>query len=52
VRLELADGQALLAHVTRRAIDALGLVPGRPVYALVKTVALDRHSLGRSAAPD
>jgi molybdate transport system ATP-binding protein len=52
VRLVLEDGQVLLAHVTRRAIDALELRPGRRVHALVKTVALDRHSLGRSAPPD
>lgn len=37
----------LLARITRRSRDALGLAPGRPVFALVKTVAIDRRSLGR-----
>ena len=31
---------AILARVTRRSADALGLVPGLPVWAQVKTVAL------------
>jgi len=52
VQLRLGDDH-LLAHVTRRSGDALGLAPGRPVFALVKTVAIDRHSLGgRSHALD
>jgi len=36
------DGR-LAASVTRRAADELGLVAGRPVYALVKSVALDER---------
>jgi molybdate transport system ATP-binding protein len=35
-----ANGSALLAHVTRRAWDALQLAPGKPVWAQVKAVAL------------
>jgi molybdate transport system ATP-binding protein len=31
---------ALLARLTRRAVDALGLAPGVPVWALVKAVAV------------
>lgn len=46
VRLDL-NGAALWARVTRRAIAELGLVPGKRVYALVKTSAIDRFSLGR-----
>jgi molybdate transport system ATP-binding protein len=37
---------ALLARVTRRSADDLGLVPGRAVYALVKSVAIDHRSVG------
>ncbi len=36
----------LAARVTRKAVDELGLVEGRPVYALVKAVSIDRHSVG------
>jgi molybdate transport system ATP-binding protein len=34
------DGAALLARVTRRAAHALALAPGRPVWTMVKSVAL------------
>jgi molybdate transport system ATP-binding protein len=37
----------LWARVTQRALQELQLAPGKRVFALVKTVALDRHSLGR-----
>ncbi len=48
VRLELGagGGPALLARVTRRSTAALGLVPGREVFAILKTVAIDRGSFG------
>jgi molybdate transport system ATP-binding protein len=36
----------LAARVTRKAVDELGLAEGRPVYALVKAVSIDRHSVG------
>jgi len=39
VRLD-ADGQPLLAQITRKSADALGLQPGKQVYAQIKTVAL------------
>jgi molybdate transport system ATP-binding protein len=38
----------LAARITRKSIDTLGLAPGKPVYALVKSVAIDRHSVGYS----
>lgn len=47
VQLDLG-GERLLARVTRRSGEALGLVPGQPVFAVIKTVAIDRRSLGRS----
>jgi molybdate transport system ATP-binding protein len=37
----------LWARITQRACQELKLAPGKPVFALVKTVALDRHSLGQ-----
>ena len=39
-------GELLIARVTRRSVDQLALAPGREVWALIKTVALDRRSLG------
>ncbi|MCH8997504.1 MAG: molybdenum ABC transporter ATP-binding protein [Proteobacteria bacterium] len=44
-----AGGAALWARITRRSLHELGLVPGSEVYALIKAVAIDRYSLGRSA---
>ncbi len=35
-----AEGTALLARITRRSLDALALVPGMPVWAQVKSVAV------------
>ena len=37
-------GCMLWARITRRSADELGVAPGREVYALIKTVALDRYS--------
>jgi molybdate transport system ATP-binding protein len=45
VQIDVA-GTILLARVTRKSVAALGLAPGRPVFALVKAVAIDRHSVG------
>ncbi|HET7731947.1 MAG TPA: molybdenum ABC transporter ATP-binding protein [Usitatibacter sp.] len=36
----------LVARVTRKAAAELGLAPGLAVYALVKAVSIDRHSVG------
>jgi molybdate transport system ATP-binding protein len=41
-----ASGTTLIARVTRKSVAALGLAPGVPVYALVKSVAIDRRSVG------
>jgi molybdate transport system ATP-binding protein len=35
------DGEVILAHVTGAAVHKLGLAPGGPVFALVKSVAVD-----------
>jgi molybdate transport system ATP-binding protein len=42
-----AQPVALWARITARAVQELQLAPGREVFALVKTVALDRASYGR-----
>ena len=47
VELQLdCNGDALLARVTRQSVQALGLATGRPVYAVIKSIAFDRRSLG------
>ena len=49
VQLRLGS-ERLLARVTRRSGATLGLVPGREVFAVIKTVAIDRRSLGHQGA--
>jgi molybdate transport system ATP-binding protein len=39
-------GTPLAARITRKSVHALGLEPGRRVHALVKSVAIDRQSVG------
>ena len=52
IRVDL-NGEVLLARVTRFTVDHLGLVPGRPVFAIIKSVAIDRRSLSQvGSAPD
>jgi molybdate transport system ATP-binding protein len=46
VRLALQGGGHLVALATRQAVDELQLGPGKPVYALLKTVALDERPVG------
>ena len=36
-------GSRIRARITRMAVDELGLVPGKEVYALVKSVSFDRR---------
>jgi molybdate transport system ATP-binding protein len=43
-------GVRLTALLTRKSVEALRLAPGREVYAVIKSVALDRESLGRAPA--
>jgi molybdate transport system ATP-binding protein len=45
VRLDLA-GSPLIARITRKSALELGLTPGLPVFALVKSVSIDRRSVG------
>jgi molybdate transport system ATP-binding protein len=46
VRLALGGGESLIARITHRSVRTLGVAPGREVYAVIKTVAFDRRSLG------
>ena len=39
------DSQTLRARITREALEELALVPGRDVFALIKSVAFDTDSL-------
>jgi molybdate transport system ATP-binding protein len=50
VQLRLG-GERLLARVTRRSGEALGLATGSQVFAVVKTVAIDRRNLSRRGEP-
>ena len=45
VRLDV--GAPLIARITRKSLVELDLLPGTPVFALVKAIAIDRHALGR-----
>lgn len=40
------DAPLLLARVTRRSVTALGLLPGKQVYAVLKAVSVARESVG------
>jgi molybdate transport system ATP-binding protein len=39
-------GDALVARVTRKSVEELGLRPGLSVHAIIKSVAFDREALG------
>jgi molybdate transport system ATP-binding protein len=41
VRLD-CNGAVLMARVTAKSVDRLALAPGRPVYAVVKSVSFER----------
>lgn len=45
VRID-CSGDALMARLTRYSVHHLALAPGVPVFALVKSVAFDRRSIG------
>jgi molybdate transport system ATP-binding protein len=50
IRLDCA-GEALVARLTRRSVDTLGLAPGRPVYAVIKSIAFDHHAMAGTVLP-
>jgi molybdate transport system ATP-binding protein len=41
VRID-CNGAALIARITRKSLDRLGLAPGQAVHAVVKSVSLDQ----------
>lgn len=45
VRLQLGEA-VILARVTRQSVDRLGIRPGLKVFALIKAISMDRHSVG------
>ena len=45
VQLDLG-GTPLIARITRKSATELGLKPGLPVFALIKSVSIDRRSVG------
>jgi molybdate transport system ATP-binding protein len=49
VRVDLdCGGIRLAARLTRKSVETLALHPGREVYAILKSVALDNESLARA----
>jgi molybdate transport system ATP-binding protein len=50
LRLDCA-GEALVARLTRRSVETLGLVPGKQVHAVIKSIAFDQHAFA-GARPD
>ena len=38
-------------HLVGRALEALGLAPGRPVYAVIKSIAFDHHAFAGALPP-
>ena len=53
VLVHIGDGDhtaPLWARISRKSVHLLGLTPGTRICAFIKSAALDRHSLGRSAA--
>ncbi|HFC05419.1 MAG TPA: molybdenum ABC transporter ATP-binding protein, partial [Rhizobiales bacterium] len=49
IRLNV-EGQSLRARITRASLHDLSLKPGKPVLALVKSIAMDRRLLTTSTA--
>jgi molybdate transport system ATP-binding protein len=50
IRLD-CNGEVLIARLTRYSVARLSLAPGVAVFALVKSVAVDRRSLGGPVMP-
>jgi len=50
IRLD-CGGEALIARLTRRSVETLGLAPGRPVYAVIKSIAFDHQAFAGTAPP-
>jgi molybdate transport system ATP-binding protein len=48
IRLD-CGGEALIARLTRRSVIGLGLEPGRGVYAVIKSIAIDHQAFAGTA---
>lgn len=47
IRLALDGGEVLLARITRRSAERLGLGPGTAVFAVLKSVSVGRENIGQ-----
>jgi len=45
------SGEALVARVTRKSVEELGLKPGLAIYAIIKSIAFDPDVLGAVKSP-
>lgn len=45
-------GDAVVARVTRKSVERLGIAPGLPVHAIIKSIAFDEEALARVPHPD
>lgn len=45
-------GDSLVARITRKSVERLGLTPGLPVHAIIKSIAFDPEALGGAAKGD
>ncbi|RVU34039.1 molybdenum ABC transporter ATP-binding protein [Hwanghaeella grinnelliae] len=52
VEVSVDIGAPLRVRITRKSLDELGLRTGSLVYALIKAVAIDKHTLGRGAGSE
>ena len=48
IRLD-CGGEALVARLTRRSVETLGLVQGKAVHAVIKSIAFDHHAFAGAA---
>jgi molybdate transport system ATP-binding protein len=48
MRLDCA-GEALIARLTRRSVETMGLIPGLKVHAVIKSIAFDHHAFAGAA---
>lgn len=46
IRMALAGGEVLLARITSRSVERLGLGPGSQVFAVLKSVAVGAENIG------
>lgn len=52
VEVSVDIGAPLRVRITRKSFDELELKIGSPVFALIKAVAIDKHTLGRGAGSE